>query len=69
VRSGNLFLQGAAGEMSHKTFVAFACLDPFLAGTIADACELSRTAELEYEPWQRNDVSGREIGKSVFGWI
>jgi hypothetical protein len=55
--------------MSHKTFVALACLDPFLAGTIADACDLSRTAELEYEPWQRNDVSGREIGKSVFGWI
>jgi hypothetical protein len=55
--------------MSHKTFVAFASIDPFLAGTIVEACESSGTRELEYEPWQRNDVSGQEIGKSVFGWI
>jgi len=55
--------------MSHKTFVAFASVDPFLADTIVGACESSRTSELEYEPWQRNDVSGQEIGESVFGWI
>src|SRR5260370_39462633 len=56
-------------EMSHKTFVAFASVDPFLAGTIAEACEASSAAELEYEPGQRNEVSGQEIRKSVFGWI
>jgi hypothetical protein len=55
--------------MSHKTFVAFASIDPFLAGTIVEACESSTTPGHEYEPWQRNDVSGQEIGKSVFGWI
>jgi hypothetical protein len=55
--------------MSHKTFVAFASADPFLAGTIVEACESIETAEFEYEPWQRNDASGQEIGKSVFGWI
>jgi len=55
--------------MSHKTFVAFASIDPYLAGTIVEACESNGTSELEYEPWQRNDVSGQEIGKSVFDWI
>jgi hypothetical protein len=55
--------------MSQKTFVAFASSDPFIAATISEACASVATGEVVYEPWQRNDVSGQEIGSSVLGWI
>ena len=55
--------------MTHKTFVAFSSADTIVADTIVEACKQARSAGREFEPWNRNDVSGRPIDRSVFGWV
>jgi hypothetical protein len=55
--------------MVHHTFVAFSSADPIVADTIVAACEAARSHSLEFTPWNRNDVSGQPIDRSVYGWV
>lgn len=55
--------------MPQKIFVAFSSADPVVADTIASACEAAGTADQEFTPWNRNDVSGQPIDRSVQGWV
>ena len=55
--------------MAQRTFIAYSSADPFVADTIVNAAAMARTAEIEYEPWSRNDVSGQPIDQSVFSWV
>lgn len=52
--------------VSQKTFVAFASKDPLIVEVISEACEAVKAGASELIPWNRNDVSGKEIGSSVF---
>jgi hypothetical protein len=55
--------------MAQKTFVAFSSADPIVADIIGEACKSIQSAETECEPWNRNDVSGQAVDRSVFSWV
>ncbi len=55
--------------MPHKTFVAFSSADSIVRDTIMGACYTARTPENEFSPWNRHDVSGQPIDRSVRGWV
>jgi len=55
--------------MPQTIFVAFSSVDPLMADTITSACESARTEDQEFAPWNRNDVSGKPIDRSVHGWV
>lgn len=55
--------------MAQSTFVAFSSADPIVADTIVNVCTSIQTAETAYQPWNRNDVSGQPIDRSVFTWV
>lgn len=55
--------------MVHRTFVAFASSDRVLSGLIESACALCSQSATEFNPWNRNDVSGQPIDRSVFSWV
>src|SRR5271155_4004723 len=55
--------------MAQKTFVAFSSADSLVADAVVGACRYIQTAETEYEPWNRNDVSGQPIDQSVLSWV
>ena len=55
--------------MTHTTFVAFASADQFVSQVIGDACKAALSPEAEFLPWNRNDVSGQPIDRSVYGWV
>lgn len=55
--------------MDHRVFVAFASSDSLVTDTIVGACQAAEKAGPKYEPWNRNDVSGSAIDRSVYGWI
>jgi len=58
-----------AGEVTHRTFVAFSSRDPIVADTIVTACEAARSDGHDFVPWNRNDVSGQPIDRSVYEWV
>jgi hypothetical protein len=55
--------------MTHHTFVAFSSADPIVSDTIVAACEAANSDEHDFTPWNRNDVSGQPIDRSVYGWV
>ena len=55
--------------MNHRTFVAFSPADSLVADTIANACQAAQSALHAFDPWNRNDVSGQPIDRSVFDWV
>jgi hypothetical protein len=55
--------------MTHTTFVAFASADQFVSNVIDEACKIASSPEAEFIPWNRNDVSGQPIDRSVYGWV
>jgi hypothetical protein len=55
--------------MTHHTFVAFSSADPIVSDTIVGACEAARSEGHDFTPWNRNDVSGQPIDRSVYGWV
>ena len=52
-----------------EAFVAFSSADSLVADTIVEACSSIKSSDIEYHPWNRNDVSGQPIDRSVFGWV
>ena len=55
--------------MTHRTFVAFSSSDSLVVDTIADACKAAGSALHAFEPWNRNDVSGQPVDRSVYTWV
>ena len=55
--------------MTHTTFVAFASADQFVSKVISEACKAASSPEADFVPWNRNDVSGQPIDRSVYGWV
>lgn len=55
--------------MTHRTFVAFASADRILASIIESACTPCPQFDTEYDLWNRNDVSGQPIDRSVLSWV
>jgi hypothetical protein len=55
--------------MTHRTFIALSSADPIVSDTIVAACETARSDGHDFTPWNRNDVSGQPIDRSVFGWV
>ena len=55
--------------MAHRTLVAFASADPIVSDTIVEACRAASAEDQEFAPWNRNDVSGQPIDRSVYGWV
>jgi hypothetical protein len=55
--------------MTHTTFVAFSSADQIVSDVIGAACRLASSPEAEFIPWNRNDVSGQPIDRSVYSWV
>ena len=55
--------------MAHRTFVAFSSADPFVSDVIVAACQAAASEGHDFIPWNRNDVSGQPIDRSVYGWV
>jgi hypothetical protein len=55
--------------MTHTTFVAFSSADQIVSDVIGAACQVASSPEAEFIPWNRNDVSGQPIDRSVYSWI
>ena len=55
--------------MPYKTFVAFSSSDPLVSDVIGAACDAARSAEHDFSPWNRNDVSGQPIDRLVHNWV
>ena len=60
---------GKGERMAHRTFVAFSSADPLVSDVIVGACEMARTDGHDFVPWNRNDVSGQPIDRSVYRWV
>src|SRR5260370_7954475 len=55
--------------MAHRTFVAFSSADPIVSDVIVAACQAAASEGHDFIPWNRNDVSGQPIDRSVYGWV
>jgi hypothetical protein len=55
--------------MTHTTFVAFSSADQIVSDVIGAACRAASSPEAEFVPWNRNDVSGQPIDRSVYSWV
>jgi hypothetical protein len=55
--------------MTHTTFVAFSSADQFVSDVIGAACKAASSPEATFIPWNRNDVSGQPIDRSVYSWV
>jgi hypothetical protein len=55
--------------MTHRTFVAFSSADPFVSDVIVAACQAATSEGRDFIPWNRNDVSGQPIDRSVYEWV
>lgn len=55
--------------MTHTTFVAFSSADQIVSDVIGAACKAASSPEATFVPWNRNDVSGQPIDRSVYSWV
>ena len=55
--------------MPHTTFVAFSSADQFVSDVIGVACKAASSPEATFISWNRNDVSGQPIDRSVYSWV
>ena len=55
--------------MPHTTFVAFSSADQFVSDVIGAACKAASSPEATFISWNRNDVSGQPIDRSVYSWV
>jgi hypothetical protein len=55
--------------MTHTTFVAFSSADQIVSDVIGAACNAASSPEASFVPWNRNDVSGQPIDRSVYSWV
>jgi hypothetical protein len=55
--------------MTHTTFVAFSSADQIVSDVIGAACRSASSPDADFIPWNRNDVSGQPIDRSVYSWV